>query len=140
MVFPRQLSAHSPANGVWHGLADHLRGTAELARLFAAPFGGGELSYWLGMLHDVGKAGGDWQRGLCAAAASGERVGVDHKSLGTRLAMERALGGFAGGIFGHHGGLVDTPTLDRSVRARIAKYRDVMAQVIARAKQRAGIS
>jgi CRISPR-associated endonuclease/helicase Cas3 len=124
---PHQVWAHSPNdNGDWHSLVDHLRGTAELARRFAAPFGGGDVAYWLGMLHDVGK-GGDWQRGLCVAALSGDRVGVDHKSLGTRLAYERGLGGFAGAIFGHHGGLIDTTVLVRSVQERIDKYRDVVA-------------
>jgi len=103
---------------------DHLRGTAELARRFGAPFGGGEVAYWLGALHDVGKAGCDWQERLGVVAPAGGAVGIDHKSLGTRVAYERGLGGFAGAIFGHHGGLVDTPRLRKSFEKRLADTRE----------------
>jgi CRISPR-associated endonuclease/helicase Cas3 len=116
------LWAHSPAPGRsrWHSLADHLRSTAELARRFTAPFGGGDVAYWLGALHDVGKASCAWQDKLAAIAPTGGPVGIDHKALGTRLAFERGLGGFAGAIFGHHGGLIDTPNLRNVFRKRLA--------------------
>ncbi len=107
------LWAHSPAPGGtrWHSLGEHLRGTAELARQFAGSFGGGDVAYWLGALHDVGKAACAWQEKLAAVASTGSPVGIDHKSLGTRIAHERGLGAFAGAIFGHHGGLIDAPRL-----------------------------
>jgi CRISPR-associated endonuclease/helicase Cas3 len=89
-----------------------------LARLFAAPFGGGEVAYWLGRLHDLGKASCAWQNGLAAAHRSGGPVGIDHKSLGTRVAFERGLGYFAMGIFGHHGGLIDGPGLENAMDKR----------------------
>ncbi|WP_341716504.1 CRISPR-associated endonuclease Cas3'' [Micromonospora sp. FIMYZ51] len=115
------LWAHSPAPGGdrWHFLADHLRGTGELARRFAGPFGGGEVAYWLGALHDVGKAACAWQGRLAVVASTGSSVGIDHKSLGTRIAYERGLGAFAGAIFGHHGGLIDSPTLWHQVQRRL---------------------
>ncbi|MFG3715588.1 CRISPR-associated helicase Cas3' [Micromonospora sp. NPDC047730] len=116
------LWAHSPGPGRsrWHDLADHLRSTAELARRFTVPFGGGDVAYWLGALHDVGKAACAWQDKLAAVAATGGPVGIDHKSLGTRVAYERGLGGFADAIFGHHGGLIDTPSLREAFRRRLA--------------------
>ncbi|MFG3602528.1 CRISPR-associated helicase Cas3' [Micromonospora chersina] len=118
----RLLWAHSPAPGGsrWHALSDHLRSTAELARLFTASFGGGDVAYWLGALHDVGKAACAWQDKLVAVAATGAPVGIDHKALGTWVAYERGLGGFANAIFGHHGGLIDTPGLRDAVRGRFA--------------------
>lgn len=121
------LFAHSPAgnSGVWHGLQEHLLGTADLARRFAAPFGGGELAYWLGALHDVGKSSCAWQTRLAAVAASGEKVGVDHKALGTRVAHERGLGAYALGVFGHHGGLIDFGQLDGALKDRLAKADDI---------------
>ncbi|MFI6760334.1 CRISPR-associated helicase Cas3' [Micromonospora sp. NPDC050417] len=133
------LWAHSPAPGSnqWHGLVEHLRGTAELARRFAAPFGGGDVAYWLGALHDVGKAACGWQDKLTTVANTGAPVGIDHKSLGTRIAAERGLGGFANGIFGHHGGLVDGPLLLGALKKRlvdnaanVASAEAVLAQLL----------
>ncbi|MEU8262601.1 CRISPR-associated helicase Cas3' [Micromonospora sp. NPDC048999] len=120
------LWAHSPApeSSRWHSLADHLRSTAELARRFTGPFGGGDVSYWLGALHDVGKAACAWQDKLAAVASTGRPVGIDHKSLGTRIAYERGLAAFAGAIFGHHGGLIDAPQLRASFRSRLADAPD----------------
>ncbi|MER7420778.1 CRISPR-associated helicase Cas3' [Micromonospora peucetia] len=116
------LWAHSPALGrsQWHSLADHLHATAELARRFTVSFGGGDVAYWLGALHDVGKASCAWQDKLAAVALTGDPVGIDHKSLGTRVAYERGLGGFSGAIFGHHGGLIDTPSLREAFRGKLA--------------------
>ena len=123
------LWAHSPAEDSdrWHPLEDHLRATAELARRFATPFGGGELAYWLGALHDIGKASCTWQEGLAKAAKHGGRVGTDHKALGTRIAYERGLGPFSVGIFGHHGGLIDLPSLRISLRKRLQDDPDAIA-------------
>lgn len=116
-----------PGNSRWHGLADHLRGTAELAKRFAAPFGGGDVAYWLGALHDVGKAACGWQDKLAAVANTGTAVGIDHKALGTRIAGERGLGGFANGIYGHHGGLVDGPRLTGELKKRLVRYSEHIA-------------
>ncbi|MDG4788680.1 CRISPR-associated helicase Cas3' [Micromonospora sp. WMMD1102] len=116
-----QWWAHSPApgTGVWHSLEDHLRGTADLARRFATPFGGGDLAYWLGLLHDCGKASDAWQSRLAKVAGTRDRVGIDHKALGTRVAYARGLGAFALGIFGHHGGLLDPATFKHKLTATL---------------------
>ena len=113
--------AHSP-NGArkWHALTDHLRGTAALAGRFAAPFGGEETAWWLGLLHDTGKASCGWQNRLREVAGTGQRVRLDHKMLGTRLAQERGLGSFAMAIAGHHGGLESAQT----VRERLQTLTD----------------
>jgi CRISPR-associated endonuclease/helicase Cas3 len=101
------IVAHSPNDaGAWHGLEDHLRGTAALASRFAEPFGGAEVARWLGLLHDVGKSSCGWQDRLRQVASTGQPVGYDHKLLGARLARERGLGSFALAIAGHHGGLM----------------------------------
>ncbi|MFV2012849.1 MULTISPECIES: CRISPR-associated helicase Cas3' [unclassified Micromonospora] len=102
-----------------------MRGTAELARRFASPFGGGELAYWLSALHDVGKASCAWQDKLTKVADSGRPVGIDHKSLGTRIAHERGLGGYSAAIFGHHGGLIDTSTLGKALKQGFSRAQDV---------------
>ncbi|MEV6342782.1 CRISPR-associated endonuclease Cas3'' [Actinoplanes sp. NPDC051851] len=116
------LWAHTPppGGGAWHALDAHLRGTAELGRRFAEPFGGGEITYWLGRLHDLGKASHAWQRRLALVVGTGERVGIDHKVVGARLAFERGLRGFAVAILGHHGGLVDVPSLGKEFAKGVA--------------------
>jgi CRISPR-associated endonuclease/helicase Cas3 len=110
------IYAHSEnGQGSWHALTDHLRGTAELAARFAAVFGGERVAWWLGLLHDCGKAAGGWQKRLALVAGTDQPVGLDHKMLGTRLAVERGLGSFAMVIAGHHGGL----TAPEALRERL---------------------
>lgn len=109
--------AHSVNDaGCRHGLADHLRGTAELAARFAEPFGAGRVAWWLGLLHDAGKASCAWQQGLLRAETAKGRVGVDHKLLGARLAGDRVLSKLALAVQGHHGGL----TSPRDLASRLA--------------------
>lgn len=103
--------AHSPSavSGRWHTLEDHHRGTAELARRFAEPFGGGPLAGLVGAVHDTGKASCAWQDGLARAAATGEPVGVGHRHAGALLTYQQVPDlPFAALVpLGHHGGLSD---------------------------------
>ncbi len=109
--------AHSRNDlGRRHGLVDHLRGTARLAARFAEPFGAGQVAWWLGLLHDAGKASCVWQEGLLCAETAKGRVGVEHKLLGARLAGDRGLGKLALAVQGHHGGL----TRPRDIADRLA--------------------
>jgi CRISPR-associated endonuclease/helicase Cas3 len=50
------LYAHTPGPAGWDDLRRHLRDVATMAEVFAEPFGAGELSHWLGLFHDLGKA------------------------------------------------------------------------------------
>src|ERR1700760_4540464 len=100
-----ELWAHSmDGQGRRHRLADHLRGTAGLARTFGDVFGAGDLAGYLGLTHDVGKGECAWQRGLLAVEGTRGAVGIDHKGCGTWLS-QRAVGPFAMCVDGHHGGL-----------------------------------
>lgn len=65
----------SGATGEWHKLADHLQAVAERARSFAEPFGAGEVAYWVGLLHDLGKFSPGFQSYL-EEADSARRVGM----------------------------------------------------------------
>ena len=94
--------AHSANDeGYRHGLVEHLRAVARMARDFASPFGGGEVAYYCGLWHDLGKFNPVFQQYL-----SGDRQrGPDHKAAGTQLACEH-LGRYCGLLVqGHHGGL-----------------------------------
>ncbi|RCG31426.1 CRISPR-associated endonuclease Cas3'' [Sphaerisporangium album] len=101
------LLAHSArdGDGLRHGLADHLRGTAWRAGAFGEIFGAGPLAAHCGLVHDVGKGSCEWQRGLIRAESSGGPVGVPHKHAGTWLLDQQGLGILAAVVFGHHGGL-----------------------------------
>lgn len=95
------------------------------------------MAWWLGLLHDVGKASCAWQKGLLHAESTGGRVGIDHKSLGARLAADRGLGGFALAVEGHHGGLTSPQALrdrlkalDKASLARNAEAERVVNQLL----------
>ncbi|MER6047725.1 CRISPR-associated endonuclease Cas3'' [Streptomyces sp. NPDC001793] len=107
-----RLVAHSPGHrGLWHWYEDHARGTGELARRFAEPWGGGELAYRLGHDHDTGKGACAWQDGLIEEATTGRKLHrPSHHEAGAFLFAQAArrhpvLTPFAGVIEGHHTGL-----------------------------------
>lgn len=112
-----EIWAHSANQaGVRHRLEDHLRGTAELAGGFAGAFGASEAGHFLGLAHDAGKASCDWQEKLDHVEASGAPVGIDHRTLGVRLAANRGLALMQYALDGHHGGLTDRDTIGRRLR------------------------
>lgn len=129
----RKLWAHSldDRGDRRHLLEEHLRGTAALARRFAEPFGGGEIAWWLGLLHDVGKACCEWQGRLLQVESVKGRVGVPHKLLGAKLAYERRLGRFALAIEGHHGGLTAPAELRDQLRSISPQERVRHAEALA---------
>ncbi|WP_121710197.1 CRISPR-associated endonuclease Cas3'' [Streptomyces sp. E5N91] len=107
-----RLVAHSPGRrGIWHWYEDHARGTGELARRFAEPWGCGELAYRLGRDHDTGKGSCAWQHGLIEEATTGRKVRRPaHHAAGAFLFAQAArqqpvLTPFASVIEGHHTGL-----------------------------------
>ncbi|GAA2579919.1 CRISPR-associated helicase/endonuclease Cas3 [Dactylosporangium fulvum] len=105
--------AHSKNRfGIRHRLEDHLRGTAELARRFALPFGMGELAWWAGLVHDGGKCWQDWQDKLLLVEPTNGRVGLDHKSFGVQLARRHGLKPVEFAVAGHHGGLTNRGKVD----------------------------
>lgn len=97
----------------WHILEEHLQGTAELAKSFAAEFGCGEWAYLAGLWHDIGKYSEDFQKMLLAAADAHIETKpgrVDHSTAGAIHSTEKF--NTAGRIFsyiiaGHHAGLPD---------------------------------
>lgn len=123
--------AHTPGKtGEWHKLTDHLQAVAERARSFAEPFGAGEVAYWLGVLHDLGKFNPDFQTYLKEAERArkenlvGPARGPDHSSAGMVVARtaysqdypqlgQTAQGGeIAWAAASHHAGLADLASLE----------------------------
>ena len=107
------LFAHTPdAAGRWHALAKHLRSVASQAQSFAGSTGAGELAYWAGLLHDLGKASPEFQRYLrdCHRADQEGRPppragSAPHKQMGAKIARDRLADPLAVVILGHHAGM-----------------------------------
>ena len=82
-------------------VAEHLRGTAALAKRFAAGFGAEADAELAGLLHDIGKCTPEFQARLHGGAI------VDHSTAGAKLAFSRRNLPAALAIAGHHGGIPD---------------------------------
>jgi CRISPR-associated endonuclease/helicase Cas3 len=114
-------------DGMEQPLIDHLTQTSQLAECFAAKVGLPEVGKILGLLHDLGKASGEFQgylrsrQGLISPDEDGyvdaKRGEVDHSTAGAQLAFEKlASRGEKGGVLAqflalaiasHHSGLID---------------------------------
>lgn len=98
----RPFAAHIADDGRVQTVAEHLQGTAERARGFAAPFGAGELAYNCGLLHDIGKYASGFQHRIWENGPI-----VDHATTGAQEIgrLQGVLAAYC--IAGHHGGLPD---------------------------------
>jgi CRISPR-associated endonuclease/helicase Cas3 len=124
--------AHSLPNrpqSDWHGLADHLVRTAELASQFASAFGAADWAHIAGKWHDLGKYSKEFQNYLCSqngfdAHIEGIPGRVDHSTAGAHHAIEqmRLLGHIlAYCLAGHHSGLLDARAVGASQEDRLGK-------------------
>ncbi|HTW10358.1 MAG TPA: CRISPR-associated endonuclease Cas3'' [Acidimicrobiales bacterium] len=133
------LWAHTPNQaGCPHALVDHLRGTANLARRFGEAFGCSELASEVGLVHDLGKAGGCFQDYLRLCHDQGDSVARsryparDHKSAGARLLWGPTTAGLLGAlaVFGHHGGLPSLADLRARMQPMDPDASEALAQVV----------
>ncbi|MBP1627892.1 MAG: CRISPR-associated protein Cas3 [Holophagaceae bacterium] len=120
-------------DGCWrqHDLGDHLAGTARVAAAFATPFASESWAELAARLHDLGKAGADFQRYLRTASGydaeahlEGKHGKVDHSSAGAVWAYGqwRIQGTLlAYPIAGHHAGLPDWIGGVSGLEARVRK-------------------
>ena len=131
-----QYYAHSkeeskPEN--WHLLEDHLESVANMAKDFAAPFGGQEWARLAGLWHDIGKYSHGFQKKLfdangieCHLETKPGRV--IHSQAGGHLAQKVMSHGmeriFCWLIMGHHAGLADFSN-ESGVRALQPKMRNL---------------
>lgn len=114
---PQNFAHSANSHGVWHPLAAHLCSVGELAHEFAALTPWSQESRLAGLLHDLGKYGGRFQKRLL-----GEDSRLDHWSQGASLALQHKAIAAALAIQGHHIGLQrgDTDSLKRLSPDRLA--------------------
>jgi CRISPR-associated endonuclease/helicase Cas3 len=113
--------AHTPNSaGQWHGLQAHLQATAALARAFAERFGAGELAYYAGLWHDMGKFHPQFQAYLQACAQGKRAQPHPHARYGAAYAA-RHCPLLAFPIMGHHAGMPDMSDL----KARLHQVADL---------------
>lgn len=138
------LYAHSPGpDGRWHLLGDHLGKVANKASDFAGHFGisnAAQCAYWIGLLHDLGKAIPEFQSYLRAVAAGRPHLPVPHAIWGAAFiyAMVREGGQqaemwkeLALPIFGHHAGLHDAGTAAQVLQRFLNDNRNRLPQLAA---------
>ena len=110
--------AHTPPkdskdSNEWHGLKEHLSKVAKLAEISANKLQAGELGYYAGLWHDLGKYNPDFQKYLidCHAASVNNQKPpqrkIPHAIHGAMLAAE-FCSDISIVIDGHHRGLKDS--------------------------------
>ena len=115
------LYAHTPnSSGQWHELQAHLQATAAMARAFAVRFDAGELAYYAGLWHDMGKFHPQFQAYLQACAQGNRAQPHPHARYGAAYA-ERHCPLLAFPIMGHHAGMPDKSNL----KARLQQVADL---------------
>jgi CRISPR-associated endonuclease/helicase Cas3 len=87
-------------------LPAHLQATAAMARAFAERFGAGELAYYAGLWHDMGKFHPQFQAYLQACAQGTRAQPHPHARYGAAYAA-RHCPPLAFPIMGHHAGMPD---------------------------------
>lgn len=101
-----ELIAHVDEFGNIQTVREHLLGTAERAKQFAEEFGCGDIGFFTGLYHDIGKCSEEFQTRIRNPALTKR---VDHSTAGAVEAarLEKSYLPMAMAIAGHHSGLMD---------------------------------
>jgi CRISPR-associated endonuclease/helicase Cas3 len=137
------LYAHTPNDkGNWHGLIDHLEKVANCAKQFANKFQAGDLAYWIGLWHDLGKSNPEFQDYLEACQRDERHEKVPHAIWGAILAYQLLSHNIeddrwkeiALTIAGHHGGIDQPGSLSQRLEERMQNNQVILQNVVEYAK------
>ena len=124
--------AHSSEDGTrLQTVAEHLKGTAEKCRAFAAEFGAESIGSLMGNVHDVGKCTEEFQNRLLNDGPK-----VDHSTAGAVLCAYLGQLWAAECVAGHHGGLPDFGNLrlnrpgEGTLCGRLKKGKDRIREIL----------
>lgn len=138
-----RVYAHTPGPYGWHLLSDHLASVAANAASFAQPFGLGEMAYWLGIFHDLGKVNPEFQRYLRGAAAGMRSRVVPHAIWGAALIynlLYKGKGDHVGWkyialpVLGHHAGLADGGRIATDLHYSLQANSDIISLMVSYVK------
>lgn len=104
----------------WQTIEEHLENTAKISSGFAEKFEQKEFGYLAGILHDIGKYSEKFQKRL-----GGANIKVDHATAGAKEAQNlhkicKMILSYC--IAGHHGGLMDTTSLEKRLNVELEDY------------------
>ena len=102
MQYYAHVRESSNGNKEYQTVVQHLAGTAELCRGFAAAFGAGADGHLAGLTHDIGKCTEEFQNRLLSDGPI-----VDHATAGAMACAMRGNRYVSACVAGHHGGLPD---------------------------------
>jgi CRISPR-associated endonuclease/helicase Cas3 len=138
------LYAHTPNDrGEWHGLNDHLEGVANCAKQFAGKFYAGDLAYWIGLWHDLGKSNPEFQDYLEACWRDERHEKVPHAIWGAVLTYRLLRHNIkddrwkeiALTIAGHHGRIDQPGSLSQRLEEHVKNNQKILQLVINYAKR-----
>ena len=140
-----KFAAHTPPkdSDQWHELKEHLQDVAAEAKKYAAKFEAGELGYYAGLWHDLGKYNPEFQTYLeqchLASTTSSQKKfrGPRHAIHGAILAAE-LYPPLAAIIYGHHAGLPNYADLKNEVSPQNPTWRESYQAALQLARQDLG--
>lgn len=137
------FAAHTPSKeqpDTWHLLSEHLSNVANLAKELAGKFGAGELGYYAGLWHDLGKYNPDFQQYLeqCYEASvsnSQKRVRGPHHAIYGAILAAQVCKPIASLIYGHHAGLQGFSFIKNELSSNNPVWKDSYQKVLESANQ-----
>jgi CRISPR-associated endonuclease/helicase Cas3 len=138
------LYAHTPNDkGNWHGLIDHLEKVANCAKQFADKFHAGDLAYWIGLWHDLGKCNPEFQDYLEACQRDERHGKVPHAIWGAALAYRLLRHNIEDDrwkeitltIAGHHSGIDQPGSLSQRLEEKTRNNQVILHNVVEYVKE-----